>query len=261
MARSCAWPTRCAADDEADVAVIAYFILGMAMLAGVILIGRWFITSDPKLVAQVLRWLLVVLGLAALVLLAVSGRLAWAAAAAPVLLGWAWRRWTRGRLNRQAAAAAAGVATGQSSDIETPYLRLSLDHDSGVTTGEVLLGDFAGRSIDSLSMSELTALLAVCRQNDQESARVLEAYLNRIYPDWWARFGESDETNDGQAAAQTGGMDASEAYDILGLAPGCSNKDIVEAHRRLMSALHPDRGGSTYLASKLNQAKDLLLNR
>jgi curved DNA-binding protein CbpA len=56
-------------------------------------------------------------------------------------------------------------------------------------------------------------------------------------------------------------MSVEEAYAILGLTPGADREAIKEAHRRLMVKLHPDHGGSDYLATKINRARDVLLHR
>jgi hypothetical protein len=168
-------------------------------------------------------------------------------------------RW-RSLLNR--IKAAAGPSEGQSSTVETDFLRMRLDHDSGRMGGEVLRGTFQGRELDDLSLTELLDLLEECQISDSRSATILEAYLDRVRPEDWraAGGGPSGRAESGEASRGGGGaMTRNEAYEVLGLEPGASAGEIKDAHRRLMLKMHPDQGGSTYLAAKINQAKDLLL--
>ena len=118
---------------------------------------------------------------------------------------------------------------------------------------------FAGRSLDSLGLSDLLSLLAHCQREDPRSVALLETYLDRRQADWRDHVhdaGGGEERGGGRAA---GGMDDATAWSILGLSPGASPDEIKAAHRRLMTKLHPDHGGSGYLAAQLNQAKDHLL--
>ena len=112
-------------------------------------------------------------------------------------------------------------------------------------------------------MPQLLALLRECRAEDEEAARLLEAFLDRLRPDWRDELGGGHAGNAGSGPARPSGGDMSveEAYAILGLAPGADAEQIREAHRRLMVKLHPDHGGSDYLATQINRARDVLLHR
>ena len=144
---------------------------------------------------------------------------------------------------------------GQSSRVRSQYLDMSLDHDSGVLSGRIVDGPHAGRSLDEF---DLQRLLAMAAGFDAESVALLESYLDRRFPAW--RQDAQGDGARGQGRAATGGkMTNEEAYQILGLQPGATRDDISRAHRTLMKKLHPDQGGSTYLAARVNEAKDTLL--
>ncbi len=237
-----------------------YFILGLAILAGVLLAGRWFTTADPKLLVKVIKWVLLgVIGTVALFFL-FTGRLAWAIFALPALLPWLMRARAAHRMFKtfsRMTSGWGGGSAGQSSDVETRFLRMALDHDSGRLSGEVIDGVYAGRALAGMSQDELVDLLQTCWVEDQPSAQVLESYLDREHPDWRERVQEEAPGNAG--GSQGGPMNREEAWKILGLEPGASKHEIKAAHHRLISGLHPDHGGSTYLAAQINQAKDILM--
>jgi DnaJ-domain-containing protein 1 len=123
--------------------------------------------------------------------------------------------------------------------------------------GEVLAGPLKGRKLSSLNPAELRALHSQCAAAPDQSRVLLEAWLDRLKPEWRQDWGGTARNGGGSATG--GAMSRDEAYAVLGLKPGASDEDIRAAHRRLMKEFHPDRGGSDYLAAKINQAKDLLL--
>src|SRR5690606_22371906 len=94
---------------------------------------------------------------------------------------------------------------------------------------------------------------------DDESRALLVAYLDRRDAGW-REYAQADAAT-GRSAASSGKMSEQEAYQILGLEPGASAEDIARAHRTLMKKLHPDQGGSTYLAARINEAKEVLTRR
>ncbi len=150
----------------------------------------------------------------------------------------------------------ARISKARSATIE-----MSLDLDSGAMDGAVLAGPFQGRGLNALGRGECLSLYAECRRDDPDGATLLETYLDRRFAGWR----EADEGQaQGRGSAGRGGgaaMTRDEAYEILGLAKGADAEEIVRAHRGLMKKLHPDHGGSTALAARVNQAKDVLLNR
>ncbi|MBC8338295.1 MAG: molecular chaperone DnaJ [Rhodospirillales bacterium] len=246
-------------------------ILGLAILAGLLLAGRWFTTADPKLLVKVLKWtLLGVIGTVALFFL-FTGRLAWAIFALPALLPWLMRARAAHRMFKtfsRMTSGWSGAAAGQSSDVETRFLRMALDHSTGRMSGEVIDGDYTGRALAGMSLEELMDLLQTCRVEDQPSAAVLEAYLEREHPDWRDHVqdaapgaGDSGGAESQGSYRGSGSMTRGEALDILGLESGAGVQEIKDAHRRLISGLHPDHGGSSYLAAKINRAKDVLLGK
>jgi hypothetical protein len=147
----------------------------------------------------------------------------------------------------------------RSSEVETDLIRMRLDHDSGAMSGIVRRGVFAGRRLDELTRSELLALWRQCRVEDEPGGNLLEAYLDRLMPDWRAEAQRAGSAGGGKGGARPDAMTRAEAYEVLGLSWGAGEADIREAHRRLMMKLHPDQGGSTYLAAKLNRAREVLL--
>jgi len=174
---------------------------------------------------------------------------------------------TRLVVRRSRQWSGASPRSGQASAVETVWLVMTLDHDSGAMDGRVRAGRFTGRQLSSLDLAELGALLDECRSADPDSVPLVEAYLDRVHGPGWRDRGEAtgngrQEAPGGAGGAPRrpqGGMSREEAYEILGLAPGAGPDAVKEAHRKLMQKLHPDHGGPTYLAAKINQAKDLLL--
>ena len=231
---------------------MTFLLLGLAALVVVLLSISGFTRANPAVLARQLKLVGGALALAAAAVLLLRG----AAGAASVLgmLG-AWLLgWGGGVLG---PSGPTRKSPGQSSEVRTEYLAVELDHDSGAMTGRVLKGMFSGRDLESLKPAEVALLWQDCRMADPQSAQILEAYLDRIHPTWR----EDVQRGEREMRGGDGRMTPEEAYDILGLSQGATEDDVRRAHRELMLKLHPDRGGSTYLAAQVNEAKDVLLDR
>ncbi|WP_336510856.1 DnaJ domain-containing protein [Aliamphritea spongicola] len=227
-----------------------YFFIFSALFA------VWFIWTrrqSPQQRRQTnIKLLIFILGILIFYLI-LAGKLHWLGAAVAVALPFVRRLWPflpfigrflQNRRNRQG---------GNTSAVDTPILHMELDHDSGIMYGTVLEGPLKDRQLGDMTEQEFLQLLSYCRQHDQQSARLLETYLDKRFGDRW----RDDDQPTGDAPLS----EVDEAYQILGLEKGASEQEIIEAHRRLMQKMHPDRGGSDYLAAKINQAKDLLMKR
>jgi hypothetical protein len=144
---------------------------------------------------------------------------------------------------------------GQTSQVRSQFLDMTLDHDSGELTGRIVAGPHAGQALDEFDLPQLAAMIT---SFDAESVALLESYLDRRFPAW-RQDAQGDAARGQRRPAASGKMTDEEAYQILGLQPGAGRDEIGRAHRALMKKLHPDQGGSTYLAARVNEAKDTLL--
>lgn len=228
---------------------MTFMFYATATLLLLVLAAGLFTRANPASIANVLRLTLPIILLLTAALSAFLGRgglaimLAMGAAAA-------YRSMRRTQsVNR---------TTGQKSSVRTAALEMTLDHDTGDLEGVVLAGNREGAELAELSNEDLMVLHTELA-GDTESQQLLEAYLDRRMPGW--RDGADADPGAGQGApAGSGTMTKQEAYQILGLEEGASAAAIRKAHRSLMQRVHPDRGGSSFLAARINQAKDILLS-
>ena len=142
------------------------------------------------------------------------------------------------------------------SEVSSRLLKMTLDHDSGDLSGVVLEGPFRDWLLEELDRQQLDELLVFCQREDADSAQLLVSYLEQRFPDD-AGTHEHGDAHTGQSPT---GLTRAEALSLLGLQEGATQDDILAAHRALIQKVHPDRGGSDYLAAKINEAKDFLLD-
>lgn len=229
---------------------MVYVLIGVLALVLVSWLLRLFVNADPTRLAQVVVPFGLALGASVSILGLGFGFIARSPPLVLVGVGAGGASWYGlQRYRRRKAQSGPHV-----SEVETDYLSMRLDHDSGTMSGMVRRGRFQGRELSELAEEELIELWRSCRVEDAQAASLVEAYLDRLKPEW--------RTAAEGMQAPRGGSDAmtrEEAYAILGLKPGASDADVRAAHHRLMKGVHPDHGGSTYLAGKLNRAREVLL--
>ncbi len=221
-------------------------------------------------------WFLIRLGLIvaflALIAMAMTGRLHWLLGVLAGLLPLAKRYLPlillsafpllKRILNQQTPKQSA--SSGQQSEVLTPTLKMTLDHDSGDMDGEVLEGPYTGSTLSALNFEQLRDVITHCQNYDHEGLRLLTTYLQRHHEEAWQQEQAGTSNNNSYTGSsgheQSSSMTVDEALDILELEANPSEEQIHRAHKRMMAKFHPDRGGSHYMAVKVNQAKDLLLS-
>jgi DnaJ-domain-containing protein 1 len=230
---------------------VAVFLLYMLL--------QMFRAANPAVLARAVK---IVGGVVALAVAAFTGLRGELAVAIPIgifgagLLGWS-PMGTSGfnYIGGMFSGSGARRSAGQASQVRSQFLDMRLEHDSGELKGQIVAGPHAGRSLDEFDLPQLTAMISGF---DAESVSLLESYLDRRFPAWRQNT-QGDAAGGQRRSAASGKMTDEEAYQILGLQPGAGREAISQAHRGLMKKLHPDQGGSTYLAARVNEAKDTLL--
>jgi hypothetical protein len=248
------------------------YILGGIFVIWLVLYGlRAFMRANPAILIRFLTWGAAAAVLAVALLLALRGRIELAVGLG--LVGfWLLASAKKNRAQRTAArflsnwplirGGSAPRASGLSR-VRSAVIEMELDHATGVISGTILAGPDEGKSLDRLGRLQCETLHRLCLTDDPEGARFLEAYLDRRFPGWRAASQDEPDTRGrGPAVApRSGAMTEDEAYEVLGLRKGATRDDVMRSHRSLIKKLHPDQGGSTDLAARVNEAKDVLLRR
>jgi hypothetical protein len=232
---------------------MATLVVGGLVLALLLWALSTYAKADPKAVARVLKLSGGIVALAGALFLTARGQFGLAIPLGMVgagLMGWV-QLWPAG------FGARTRRSQGQISRVRSGFVEMELDHDTGQMQGRIVAGAHEGTSLDTLPVATLIALLA---DFDEESRALLMAYLDRRDARW-REHAHADSATGRASPPASGKMTQEEAYQILGLQPGASAEEIGRAHRSLMKKLHPDQGGSTYLAARVNEAKEVLLRR
>jgi hypothetical protein len=232
------------------------FIIGLILLFILLSAIKQFARMDTAAAARLVRHGGGVMGMIGALLLLLRGRVGLAATVAGMVASFAgWR--TTGAGWSPFRDAGPGANPGRASTARSAMIEMRLNLDSGVMTGSVLAGAYAGRALETMSRPELLGLRQELARDDPDGVSLLEAYLDRRFAGW-----REANQGEGEGRSRAGGaMSRRDALEVLGLAEGASAADIIRAHRTLMKKFHPDHGGSTALAARVNQAKDVLMQR
>jgi hypothetical protein len=243
--------------------MVGWAVLGFCLLIALLLVGRTLVNADPRNLAKIIRYGGAGLLGSVAAFFTLTGRL---------VLAWPFALMALAVLGVRGRSPFAGFgfpgggfgrrpSSGQHSEISTRCLRMTLDHDTGAMSGRVLDGPHRGSELAALSFHQLTEIYRYLEQEDSEGATLLATYLARERDEEWRAWQDGDGPAGDPPPHPEGAMTTDEALKILGLELGATLAEVKSAHKRLMKKMHPDQGGSTYLASKINRAKEILLDR
>lgn len=239
--------------------LIAGFLLLFLLIWGL----RAYTRVPPALLAKMIRRFGGIAGIGVGLALILRG------AVEPGMLVLGAALWLLGFFNLKGPIGFRSVGRGRRasgmSRVRSAMIEMELDHASGALNGTVLAGAFEGRVLNSLTRTQCEALWKLCLTDDPDGARLLEPYLDRRFAGW-REAGEANAdpgrgSGGDRRPRRPGKMTEEEAYEVLGLSKSATRDDVARAHRALMKKLHPDHGGSTDLAARVNEAKEILLRR
>ena len=245
-------------------------ILGILFLIGLLFLIRWYISTDVRIVKRKLKYLFLLILLVFFIFLAVTGRLAAAFGVFMAIITFGRRvfglisilNWVKNffRVSPSIYNNTSGAYEKKKSYVQTKFLNMTLDHESGELDGLIILGSLKGKLLSNLNLDDLIGF----RQdilNDNDSLYLLNSYLDRKYQGWRNKYKIDDNKNNTDTTYSNSLMTRQEAIKILGVDINANNDEIKEAYKKLISKFHPDKGGSSYLATKINQAKEILLKK
>ena len=243
---------------------LIFFVIlfGVAYL-GYHLYGKKLLQQKPSglikpllILVGVLLILAVVTGRANAIFAVIGGLIASAFRIAPLILRFYPQ--IRELLHKFGIDAPAGPG---SSRVKTATLDATFDPLSGSVDGTITSGRFEAQKLSAMPLEDIRAYYKTCAEHDPQALRLIEAFVLREFPeqkntgDWNA---SQKYQQQGPAGADKA-MSVAEAREILGVTDKASKQEITYAHRKLMARLHPDKGGSTFLATRVNLAKDTLI--
>lgn len=241
-------------------------LFSFILLIGIVFLGvRWFRLQPAHKKTETMIKTILVSILLVVVWLSLTGRIHLLSLGLALFLPFIQRnlpsllRWLPWAVNQfKNKASGQSPSTAHVSKVKTSMLEMTLNHDTGHIDGLVLAGHLAGRKLSEFSEAEFLSLLKECRASDTDSVRLLETYLDKRFGDSW-RADDVSADDSASSSSSSSQMSLQEAFDILGVSTNATRDEIIQAHRRMIQKMHPDRGGSAWIAARINDAKKLLL--